>query len=211
MLRRPRSPAPPRRSTRRASWRAASFAAIDLETTGLDLVRDHIISFGIVPVERGRAKLEGSVHQLVRPPSPPSPVSQTIHLLRPVDLMEAPEIAGAAPGLRSALAGRYLLAWFADVEVGFLSRVLGGSESAWRRRTIDVRNLAIAADGRPPSARKDQGYALGTLARRHGVPVAAPHEAFDDALVTAQLFLVLATRWEGGGSTVGELLRVAGA
>jgi DNA polymerase-3 subunit epsilon len=208
---RPRAPAGPPRAGRRAPWREAAFAAIDLETTGLDLARDHIVSYGIVPVVGGRARLADSVHQLILPPTPPSPRSQTIHLLRPVDLQDSPSIAEASEGLRRALDGRYVLAWFAEVEIGFLSRELGGSERAWRRRTIDVRNLAIAADGQPASVRGDQGYALGTLARRHGVPVAAPHEAFDDALVAAQLFLVLATKLPGGEPTVRDLLRIAGA
>ena len=46
-------------------------------------------------------------------------------------------------------------------------------------------------------------------AERYGVPVAAPHEALDDALVTAQLFLVLASKLEakGLGSTK-RLLRL---
>jgi DNA polymerase III epsilon subunit-like protein len=43
-----------------------------------------------------------------------------------------------------------------------------------------------------------------------GVPVADPHHALDDALVTAQLFLVLAARWEAGGhgARVADLLRL---
>jgi hypothetical protein len=39
--------------------------------------------------------------------------------------------------------------------------------------------------------------------------VASPHEAFDDALVTAQLFLVLASKLEGRGiRSVHALLRL---
>jgi DNA polymerase III epsilon subunit-like protein len=42
--------------------------------------------------------------------------------------------------------------------------------------------------------------------------VANPHEAFDDALVTAQLFLVLASKVPGTPEpTVRQLLRLAGA
>ena len=42
-------------------------------------------------------------------------------------------------------------------------------------------------------------YSLSATAERYGVPVASPHEALDDALVTAQLFLVLATKLEERG------------
>ena len=155
------------------------------------------MSFGVVPVLHGRVLLGGAVHQLVRPATPPSRRSQTVHLLRPADLQEAPPIEVAREQLRDLLARRYLLVWFADVEVHFLARTFGGSLRAWRRRTIDVRNLAIAAAGEPADVRHRQGFALHTAARRYGVPVTSPHDALDDALVTAQLLLVLVSKLPG--------------
>jgi DNA polymerase-3 subunit epsilon len=207
---RERRPARPR--GRRARWRDASFAALDFETTGLDYARDEVVSFGVVPVIGGRAVLAGAVHQLIRPEVPPSPRSQTIHELRPADLEDAPDMREARRILRAAIDGRWLLVWFADVEVNFLARTFGGGRRRWRRRTIDVRNLAIATEGLPRETRAELGFSLTGLAERHGVPVANPHEALDDAFVTAQLFLVLVGRLPGTPEpTVGDLLRVARA
>ena len=205
-------PKPPSPRARVGTWRDARFAALDFETTGLDLGTDVVVSFGVVPIDDGRARLADSVHQLVSPSVPPSPRSQTIHELRPQDLAGAPDIEQAREALSAALAGRFLLAWFADVEVHFLTAIFGGSRRSWRRRTIDVRNLAIAVDGGARSARRTPGYALTASAEAYGVPVASPHEAFDDALVTAQLFLVLASKVPGRPDpTVRQLLRIAGA
>jgi DNA polymerase III subunit epsilon len=191
-----RRPAAPR--TRRGlPWRDASYASLDFETTGLDYAADHIVSYGVVPIERGRVLVGASSSQLVRPPIPPSPRSQTVHLLRPVDLSEAPDVGVAAAALREALAHRYILAWFAEVEIAFLLRLFGGSTRAWRRRVIDVRDIAIVVDGSPAGARRERGYALSQTAGRFGVPVADPHDALDDALVTAQLFLVLVGKIPG--------------
>jgi DNA polymerase-3 subunit epsilon len=129
-----------------------------------------------------------------------------IHGLLPADLAEAPRIEDAAPALRAALDARFLLAWYASVEIGFLRRAFGGSTRWWRRRTVDVRDLAIALEHADPEAR----FGLTSTAERYGVPVANPHEAYDDALVTAQLFLVLATKLEGRGlRTVRELNRLS--
>jgi DNA polymerase-3 subunit epsilon len=206
------TPPAPAVRTRGQGWRRASFAALDFETTGLDLRSDVVVSFGVVPVDRGRARMRGAVHQLVSPSVPPSPRSQTIHELRPQDLAGSPQIAEAREALSAALAGRYVLAWFAEVEVHFLAGVFGGTARRWRRRTIDVRNLAIAVDGAPRAARAKPGYSLSATAERFGVPVASPHEALDDALVTAQLFLVLAGRIPGRPDpSVRHLLRVGGA
>jgi DNA polymerase-3 subunit epsilon len=171
--------------------------ALDFETTGLDPDEDHVIAYGAVPIERGRVLVGAARSQLIRPPTPPSPTSQTIHLLRAVDLAEAPETRQAAAGLRDALAGRFLVTWFADVEIAFLRRLFGGSVASWRRRVIDVRDMTIVVDGSPPGARRARGYALTQTADRFGVPVSDPHDALDDALVTAQLFLVLAGRLPG--------------
>jgi DNA polymerase-3 subunit epsilon len=127
-----------------------------------------------------------------------------IHGILPKDLAEAPAIAEASHALHAALAGRCLLAWYAGVEIAFLRRTFGGSRRAWSRRTIDVRDLAIALEGADPDAR----FGLSRTARRYGVPVANPHEALDDALVTAQLFLVLASKLEARGRrTAGGLQR----
>jgi DNA polymerase-3 subunit epsilon len=63
---------------------------------------------------------------------------------------------------------------------------------------IDVRDMAIVIDRAPAGARRARGYALTQTADRFGVPVSDPHDALDDALVTAQLFLVLAARMPGG-------------
>ena len=202
-------PAAPARR-RAIGWRLAEYAALDFETTGLDAANDAVVSFGVVPVRDGRAILAEAVHQLVRPHVPPSPRSQTIHELRPQDLAGSPRIGEVREVLRRALERRWLLAWFADVEIAFLAAIFGTSERTWRRRTIDVRNLAIAADGQPPEIRGRPGYGLGAEAHRWKIPVANPHEALDDAFVTAQLFLVLARKMPGDPDpTIRSLVRVA--
>jgi DNA polymerase-3 subunit epsilon len=45
----------------------------------------------------------------------------------------------------------------------------------------------------------DVTLTLEGCADRYGVPVASPHHALDDALVTAQLFLVVATKLTARG------------
>lgn len=200
----PRGPARP---TRR-SWREAPYAALDFETTGLDFRRDAVVSIGVIPVLGGRVVMREAIHQLVAPAVAPSPRSQTIHELRPQDLMDAPSLDEARPILAEAIEGRHLLVWFADVEVHFLAEIFGGSLRSWRRRTIDVRNLAIAAEGQPRERRLRPGFPLTGTAEQYGVPVAEPHQAFDDALVTAQLFLVLTSHLGRREPTVREVVRV---
>lgn len=190
---------------RRRSWREARFAALDFETTGLDFERDEVVSFGVVPVLEGRIKVGAAVHQLVAPAVPSTPMSMKVHGILPRDVEDAPSPDRARDLLRTELEGRFVLAWYARVERAFLRRLFGGSRWAWRRRTVDVRDLAIELEGRDPASR----FGLTETAERYGVPVVNPHEALDDALVTAQLFLVLATKLEVRGiATVRDLVRL---
>jgi DNA polymerase III subunit epsilon len=202
-------PQSPRRRARNAAWTRADLVALDFETTGLDPARDEIVSFGTVPVREGRIQMSESVYRLTKPDAPPSPISVTIHGLRTQDLAAAPALAETRLALADALRGRFLLTWFAPVENGFLRAIFGGTRRTWERRNIDVRLLAIAAADDPEGA---QRWSLSTAARVHGVPVVDAHHALDDALVTAQLFLVLATRREvNGPARVADLLRAPAA
>jgi len=202
--RRPRRPA---RSARRGSWRRAEFAALDFETTGLDRERDAIVSFGVVPVRAGRAVVGESVHRLVAPAVPSSAESMRIHGILPKDLEGALLLPEATAALGAALERRYVIAWFAGVEIDFLGRLFGRRRS-WVRRTIDVRQMVIELEGMEQDVRQS----LSSAAEHYDVPVANPHEALDDAMVTAQLFLLVAARLEERGlGSVGDLLALTRA
>ncbi len=208
MPQRVRPPSGPPRRSRRRGWREVEFASLDFETTGLDYGRDAIVSFGVVPIREGRVQVAGAVHQLVVPGVPASASSMKIHQILPQDLADAPSLDDAREELRAALDGRFVLAWYAEVELAFLRRIFGGRRRVWRRRTVDARRLAIELEGVHPEVRNT----LVTTATRYGVPVASPHEALADALVAAQLFLVLATKLERRGlRSVRDLARLTHA
>jgi len=189
-------------------WREASYASLDFETTGLDLDGDDIISFGVVPIERGRIPLGLSTYREVRPDRPLKPASITVHGLRPVDLAEASPLGQVAGDLRDALAGRYVLAWAAGIEAAFLAKVFGRRPSWWRKQIIDVLRLARLVDPPGPDRRPD--FSLTAVADRLRVPVERPHHALDDALTTAQIFLVLQPDLERRGITTPRRLLRAG-
>jgi DNA polymerase-3 subunit epsilon len=166
--------------------------AIDFELTGLDARRDEVVSFGAVPVIEGRASLARALYREVRPTVPSSVAAVKVHGLRTQDLRTAPPIEEAARELAGALAGRFVLAWFADVEVAFLRRLYGGSDRWWRRRTIDVLDLVRGFEAADDGAPKPLN--LAATAARFGLPLEDAHHALGDAVMTAELFLVLAPR-----------------
>jgi DNA polymerase-3 subunit epsilon len=204
---RPDLPGPPRR-LRRGPWIEAEFASLDFETTGLDPDRDAVVSFGVVPVRHGRVILAESEYREIAPGAPLTARSIVVHGLRPLDLQGAPTLSHVLTDLHASLERRWLLAWSADVEAGFLSRAFGGSGRWWRRRIVDVLLLAQVVDRLEGRAGRPGDYNLTTAAARFGTPVHAPHHALDDALTTAQVFLVLATKLSTRGyGTPARLLK----
>ena len=182
-------PAAPKSPERRKRWQDAAFAALDFEATGLDFTRDRIISFGVVPIDGGRVETDEAVYDLVDPgPVMVSAVSVAIHGLRSEDLRGASSAESAREALRGALSRRYLITWHGQVEASFLGVLYGTTPRRWLRRSVDVRWLVLALLGA-----EGAHLTLSEAAARFEVPVAAPHHALDDALVTANLFLVTAT------------------
>lgn len=146
----------------------------------------------------------------VSPDVPPSPESIRVHHLRALDLDRAPRLEEVRDELAEALAGRFLVTWVAEVEASFLSKVFGGGRAGWLRRMLDVYRLARHVERTEGATLDEVTGGLEATARRFGVPVEETHHALDDALMTAELFLVLASKLsEGGQATVRNLMRAA--
>lgn len=186
--------------------------ALDFETTGLRPRRDEVISIGAVPIVDGRVDLSSHYSAVVDGPVMPAADSIRIHQLRPVDVRAGVGRDLAVADLLSRLGEAPIVVWTAWVETEFAARLCGGSRRRWRRRMIDVRHLVVRLDERSgvrrsPSREDD----LATTASRFGIPTEGSHDALADAFVTAQLFVVVATRLDAIERMTPELLAVYGA
>ncbi len=201
-----RRPQAPPSAWRKMPWKNVPFASLDFEATGLNFAKDTIISFGVVPVTEGRIDVGDAVYQLVDPVDVPFDRQAIgVHMLRPLDLVDAPSLDAARDALRAALGRRFLITWFAEVEAAFLDKIFGGGRTRWMRRAVDVRRLVAELEGEAHGP-----LTLAACAERYQIPVADPHHALDDALVTAQLFLVTAAKLGARGlHSVAELADAA--
>ncbi len=198
------------RSVLTAPWRDVGCLVVDLETTGLDLATDSIVSVGLVPVERGRILVGRSVYRLVRPERPVPPGAAAVHALRTADLAAATPVDTLADDLLALLPGRVLVAHAAWIERAFLDRVLAPCGRRTARIVLDTAGLARALGWVPPAGSSEPSLEL--LARRRGLPVHTPHHALGDALTTASVLLAQAAdlgRSLGREPTVGDLYRAS--
>jgi DNA polymerase III subunit epsilon len=173
-------------------WREVEYVVVDLETTGLDLKRDAIASYGAVLIRDGRIVVADNIYGLVRPTCDISAESIAVHTLRRADVADAPPLSQAVPVLDRLLEGRVLVAHAAWVEQAFLSRAFAASGISLRSPVIDTAALA-RADGIAPRTlltEPDLEWVAGAI----GLPVVSPHHALGDAITTAQVFLALASR-----------------
>ncbi|WP_327004470.1 3'-5' exonuclease [Dactylosporangium sp. NBC_01737] len=194
----------------RTPWREAEFCVVDVETTGLDLRRDDVISYGAVIVRQARIPCGQVVYRELRPTRPISVAAMTVHGLRSADLADAPPIGDVLDELIDLLAGRVLVAHAAWVERAFLDRALRPRGRRLGRTVIDTAALLRACRLADPGAGHEPN--LEAAAKRLGLPVHTPHYALGDAFTTAQLLLALATRLERAAGdrppqplTVGDL------
>lgn len=198
-----------------SSWRKMEYCAIDLETTGLELKTDEIISIGAVQIKNARVDSSQNYYQEVRPEQMPSTSSILIHGIRAVDLETAPPIKRVFPEFAERLRHRVVIAHAAWVETAFLEGHLESVNLDITHRLIDTASLARVSGAVEVELKHEPS--LEHLARSLKLPVYSPHHALGDALTTAVVFLALATelerrKMEKGKSllTLRDLLKMSG-
>lgn len=193
-------------------WRSQRYVALDFETTGLQRGRDEVVSIGAVPIVAGRVQLSSSYAVVVNGSVAPRADSIRIHQLRPADVRAGVDRDRAAGDLVSHLGDDPIVVWTAWVETEFIATLCGGRRRRWARRMIDVRHLAVRLDERSGLSRSPaRADDLAATASRFGIPPEGSHNALADAFVTAQLFIVVASRLDAIERMTPELLAVYGA
>jgi DNA polymerase III subunit epsilon len=201
-------------------WREVPYVVLDVETSGLNARRDSLLAIGLVEISEGRIHLDRRWYTLIRPPEGllVGADSIRIHGLLRAELATAPTFEEVLPALLERLVGRVLIVHVATIDVGFLNRALKLRYGARLCGPIlDTARIAVAMHQRAQllgEVSHDMpvpAIQLRGLAASFGLPVYAQHDALNDALTTAQVFLAQAARLaQQGKPTLKELLRAGG-
>lgn len=160
----------------------------DLETSGLDLRHDTVLSIGAVRVEDNAIPLAGHIDQVLRVETPLKRDSQLLHGLSQDDLAHGRPAADVLQALLDYGDGCIWLAFHAGFDQHMLDRALHRHLRCRFRQTLfDVATLAPMLY----PAHHVRGAGLDHWSRVLGLDTPARHNAAGDALLTAELVLIL--------------------
>lgn len=172
--------------------RDIELVALDLETTGLDTGSDHVVSVGLVHLRNLTINLGTAWYQVVYTHQDMDNPSTTIHHITDDTVGNGISISALMPTLLQHLAGKVLLAHHHQTETGFLNTIC---QSLYQNNlvmpVIDTRTLANRLLKRQQQLFESSDLRLFNLRERYKLPTYKAHNAFYDALTTAELFLAL--------------------
>lgn len=182
-----------------------TFVVCDTELTGFDRKRDEIISIGAVLVRDLQIDLGATFHQYIRPRNIEHTQATLIHRITPQQLMEAPPLEEVLPAFVEFMGSSLMVGHYVALDMDFLNRaarkVLGGTLS---NPGIDTMRMAqgyrrVLNGHFQEEEDRSCSYALEDLAKEYHLPMFKPHDALEDAMQTAYLFLFLLKKFRRGG------------
>lgn len=180
----------------RACWQCApspgkaeEFLVLDLETTGLDAACGEVVSIAWVAISRGRVRLNCGAHLLVRGQQSVG-ASAEFHLLRDCERELGLDIDQIMSRLLEAARGRVLVFHHAGLDLAFLDKLSRRCCGA----PLLLPHLDTLVIERDKLQQRDHAIApgalrLGACRQRYGLPDYPAHNAYNDALATAELLL----------------------
>jgi DNA polymerase III subunit epsilon len=172
--------------------------SIDCETTTLDIRRAELLSVAAIPIRDGRILTSERLELVVRPPKSPGAQGVLIHQLRPIDIERGVPAEQAIDQVLRFIGSRPLVGYYLEFDVAVLNRhVRPKLGIPLPNRQIEVSALYYDAKARraPPDSHIDLRFA--TIREELGLPERAEHDAFNDALLAAMMYLRL--RGSGAG------------
>ncbi|EEQ80043.1 helicase C-terminal domain-containing protein [Staphylococcus warneri] len=167
----------------------ATYAVVDLETTGNQLDYDDIIQIGITFVRQN--KIIGTYHSMIRTDLDIPPFIQALTSIEETMLEKAPYFKEIAHDIYQQLQECVFVAHNVAFDLNFIKKAFKNCNIKYRpKRVLDTLELFKIAF---PT---DKSYQLSELAEAHDIPLNNAHRADEDATTTAQLMIKAFEKFE---------------
>ena len=170
------------------SLRQQRFVVLDLETSGLNMRRDQVLSIGAVVIEHGAIDLSQQFECTLQRDGHQASASTLIHGIAPSAVANGEDPAEALLSFMEFVGDSPLLAFHAEFDQRMLARALKQSLGyRLQHAFFDVAEIAplVCPKAKLPHA------GLDDWTQHFGLQVQQRHHASADALVTAELALIL--------------------
>ena len=175
-------------NVQRASCKTAvpeSFVVLDIETTGLDIDKDHIIEIAAIFVNGGKRKTDFS--ELVISPVPiPSKVSELTGLSNKDLNNNGKIVTDVLSGLLEFIGNNPIVCHNAVFDINFIQQALRKNNMPLLRNKI-IDTLPLARK----KIRGMSGYKLNNIAAYYEIEHPISHRALSDCMLTLDIFLRL--------------------
>ena len=181
-----------------------TFVVFDTELTGLNKRADEIISIGAVKITNLQIELNQTFHQYIRPQNLEHTKSTLVHRITPEQLRVMPTMGEVLPEFIRYCSDALLVGHYVALDVNFINKacreVLGGTIS---NPSVDTIRLAKGYKEAQFMVTHGHGnvttsYNLNDLSLEFDLPQFKSHDALEDALQTAYLFLYLVKKMKQG-------------
>ena len=170
--------------------------SLDCETTGLDPDADDVVAVAAVRIRGDRILLSERFEATVRPEDARSSAEAIkIHRLRERDVEGAEPMRRVLPELLRFIGGRPLVGYYIDFDVRMLDKyALSLLQTKLPNPRIEVSSLYYERKygDAPPGTAIDLRFA--SILRDLGIPPLEQHDALNDAVMAAMIYLELRER-----------------
>lgn len=166
--------------------------SLDCETTGLNPWTDEVVAVAAVRLRGDRIAASERFEALVRVDKPPSAEAIKVHGLRERDLSAGRAMDEVLAELLRFIGGRPLVGYYIDFDVRMLNKYVRRRIGTYLpNERIEISRLYYDRKygDAPPLTSYDLRFL--TIARDLKLPLLRQHDAFNDALMSAMMYLQL--------------------
>jgi DNA polymerase-3 subunit epsilon len=169
--------------------------SIDCETTSLEVAKAELLSIAAVKIKGNRIAASTAFQVMVQPKTAPDHDNVRIHGLRPTDVRAGLLPEKAVREFLDFIGGRTLLGYYLEYDIAVLDKYLKPLIGA----PLPNRKIEISSRYHDWRQRRYPGSYIDlrweVMARRLGVPALPRHDAMNDAITTAMMYLTLEERF----------------
>ncbi len=167
------------------------YVCLDCETSGLNPKKDEILSIGAVHIKENKILMRKTFNIFLKPSKNINPESIKIHHIRPIDLENGLDAKEGIYQLLDFIGARTIVGYYIKFDVAIISRYtkeyLG---IKLPNKTIEVSSMYYK------TRRKRSDYhfidlRFDTILKNLNIPQLGKHDALNDAIMTAMIFLKL--------------------